>query len=98
MLAPLRKIELRHQRIALDFDVDRGEINAVGARQRSGEQLGAADHKYFVGRAASGDRFIERWGNDGSLNVVAVLTRYDYRGAARQQTCYRFPGLATHDD
>src|SRR5690606_23387303 len=77
---PRRRIELRHEGIALDLGVDRGEIDAVCARQREPEDLLAADHEDLGVAGGERERFVQRAGGEGALDAKVRIAAEDDGG------------------
>lgn len=91
-------VVLREPGVALGFDVDFGQIQAVGERDGLGVEVGAADEEDFVGGRTQGDGGGNGGGDHAAVLAVIGVAGDDDVGAPGQRAAERFEGLAAHED
>src|SRR5688500_718308 len=97
-LAPLRRVELGEERVALEVGVDPGQDHPVSDAEKHPEDLlPAADHDLLAVTAGDRERLIRSADDDASVGPVGGLPSEDDVGAVRQRSLEGLERTPPHD-
>ena len=95
---PLRAVEVREFRIAVELAMDLGQEQVVRQRQRIAIDGFTADDEQRRGHSGEADCFRQRMRDDGAGRGEVEVSTHDDVLPFGQRLADRLPGLATHDD